>query len=161
MPMIDVTYPAGALGQEAQAAVAAQLTDILMEIEGTKGNAAFAAGTWLLLHQAPAGTIAAGGKFRSGCYRVAIEVPAGALDMQHKADIISRITDALLHIEGVEPDAEQRARIYCLINEIPDGGWGFAGRALTRERIAALRQELSHRNLEPFDGSNNRLAFDL
>jgi phenylpyruvate tautomerase PptA (4-oxalocrotonate tautomerase family) len=143
MPIIDVTYPAGALGQDAQEAVAAQLTDILMEIEGTKGSAAIASGTWLLMHEAEPNTIAVGGKFSPGRYRVIIDVPAGVLTMQQKDELIRRVTDAILHIEGVEPDPSQRARIYCLINEIPEGGWGFAGQALTRERIAALRQQLA------------------
>jgi phenylpyruvate tautomerase PptA (4-oxalocrotonate tautomerase family) len=146
MPNISVTYPAGTLSQEAQEAVAAQLTDILMEIEGTKGNAAFGAGTWLLLHEAAPNTIAVGGKFAPGRYRVAIDVPAGALDMQQKLELIRRVTDALLQIEGTEPDSAQRARIYCLINEIADGGWGFAGQALTRERIEAFRLEQAQRH---------------
>ncbi len=143
MPVIDVTYPAGALSQEAQAAVAEQLTDILMEIEGTKGIAAIAAGTWLLMHEAQANTIAVGGKFSPGRYRVAIATPAGALSMPQKAELIRRVTDALLHIEGVEPDTAHRARIYCLISEIPDGGWGWTGLAITAEYAEARRRELT------------------
>ena len=143
MPMIDVTYPAGALSQEAQEAVAAQLTDILMEIEGTKGIAAIAAGTWLLMHEANPNTIAVGGKFSPGRYRVEIATPEGALNMSQKAELIRRVTDALLQIEGVEPDTAQRARIYCLISEIPDGGWGFTGLAITREYSEKRRRELA------------------
>ena len=143
MPVIDVTYPAGALSQEAQAAVAAQLTDILMEIEGTKGIAAIAAGTWLLLHEANPNTMAVGGKFSPGRYRVEIATPAGTLNLLQKAELIRRVTDALLQIEGVEPDAAQRARIYCLISEVPDGGWGYAGLAITREYAEARLRELA------------------
>jgi phenylpyruvate tautomerase PptA (4-oxalocrotonate tautomerase family) len=62
--------------------------------------------------------------------------------MSQKAELIRRVTDALLRIEGVEPDVAQRARIYCLIDEIPDGGWGFAGQAITREYAQARRREL-------------------
>jgi len=142
MPVIDVTYPVGALSQAAQEAVAAQLTDILMEIEGTKGIAAIAAGTWLVMHEANPNTIAVGGKFGPGRYRVEIATPVGTLNMAQKEELIRRVTDALLQIEGTEPDAAQRVRIYCLINEIPDGGWGFAGQAFTRERAEALRREL-------------------
>ncbi len=142
MPVIDVTYPAGSLSREAREAVAAQLTDILMEIEGTKGIAAIAAGTWLLLHEANPDTVAVGGKFSPGRYRVEIATPAGTLNLPQKAELIRRVTDALLKIEGVEPDAAQRARVYCLINEIPDGGWGFTGLAITREYAERRRREL-------------------
>jgi phenylpyruvate tautomerase PptA (4-oxalocrotonate tautomerase family) len=142
MPVIDVTYPAGALNPEAQAAVAAQLTDILMEIEGTRGIAAIAAGTWLLLHEASPNTLAVGGKFSPDRYRVEIATPEGTLSLPQKAELIRRVTDALLHIQGVEPDTAQRARIYCLISEIPDGGWGFVGQAITREYAQARLREL-------------------
>src|SRR5678816_2013826 len=101
MPVIDVTYPAGALSPQAQEAVAAQLTDILMEIEGTKGIAAIAAGTWLLLHEAAPNTIAVGGKFAPARYRVKIDMPVDTLSMAQKAELIRRVTDALLQIDGV------------------------------------------------------------
>jgi phenylpyruvate tautomerase PptA (4-oxalocrotonate tautomerase family) len=142
MPVIDVTYPAGTLSQEAQAAVAAQLTDILMEIEGTKGIAAIAAGTWLLLHEANPNTLAVAGKFAPGRYRVEIATPEGTLNLSQKKELIERVTDALLRIAGVEPDAAQRARIYVLVSEIPDGGWGFAGLAITKEYAERRRREL-------------------
>ncbi len=145
MPVIDVTYPAGKLDPQAKEAVAAQLTDILMEIEGTKGIAAIAAGTWLLLHEAEPNTIAVGGKFAPGRYRVEISTPSGTLNMKQKAELIQRVTDALLKIDGVEPDAAQRARVYCLINEVPDGGWGFSGLAITREFLTTQVRALKER----------------
>jgi phenylpyruvate tautomerase PptA (4-oxalocrotonate tautomerase family) len=143
MPIIHVTVPAGVLDAEAQAAVAAQLTDILMEIEGTKGNPTFAAGTWLQLTEAQPNTTAVGGKFASGRYHMVIDTPSGALNMEQKETLILRTTDALLRIEGTEPDPTQRARVYCLINEIPDGGWGFAGQAVTRAKIEQYRKSLA------------------
>lgn len=142
MPVIDVTYPAGSLSQDAQAAVAAQLTDILMEIEGTKGIAAIAAGTWLLLHESAPNTLAVGGKFAPGRYRVEVATPEGILNMAQKAELIRRVTDTLLEIEGTAPDAVQRARVYCLISEIPDGGWGFLGQAITKEFAATRLKEI-------------------
>lgn len=123
--------------------MAEQLTNILMEIEGTKGIAAIAAGTWLLLHEAAPNTIAVGGQFAPDRYRVAIATPEGTLNLSQKAELIRRVTDALLTIQGITPDAAQRARIYCLISEIPDGGWGFVGLSITREYAAARKRELA------------------
>lgn len=144
MPVIEVTYPAGALNAEAQAAVAAQLTDILMEIEGTKGIPAIAAGTWLILREAAPNTLAVGGKFAPGRYHVHIDMPVNTLSQVQKAELILRVTDALLKIDGVaEPDAAQRARVYCLINEIVDGGWGFAGISITAAYAEARKKELA------------------
>ncbi|HEX2619328.1 MAG TPA: tautomerase family protein [Phototrophicaceae bacterium] len=144
MPVIDVTYPSGSLNQETQATIATQLTDIVMEIEGTKGIAAIAAGTWLLLHEANPNTVAVGGKFAPGRYRVEIATPEGTLNMAQKAELIRRVTDTILQIEGTTPDDTQRARVYCLLREIPDGGWGFSGLAITKEftatRLRALKE---------------------
>ena len=146
MPVIDLTYPAGAFNQEAQTIIAAQLTDILMEIEGTKGIAAIAAGTWLLLHEAAPNTIAVGGKFAPARYRVEIATPEGTLNMSQKAELIRRVSDALLQLEGTVPDDMQRARVYCLLSEIPDGGWGFAGIAITKEYSATRLRALKEAN---------------
>ncbi len=146
MPVIDVTYPAGAFNQEAQATIAAQLTDILMEIEGTKGIAAIAAGTWLLLHESAPNTVAVGGKFAPARYRVEIATPEGTLNMAQKAELIRRVSDAILQLEGTVPDDTQRARVYCLMNEIPDGGWGFAGIAITKEYSATRLRALKEAN---------------
>jgi phenylpyruvate tautomerase PptA (4-oxalocrotonate tautomerase family) len=66
--------------------------------------------------------------------------------MAQKAELIRRVTDALLQIIDVEPDDAQRARIYCLVDEVPDGGWGFGGIAITREYSAARRKELAREN---------------
>ena len=140
MPVIDVTYPAGALNARAQEAVAAHLTDILMDIEGSKGIAAIAAGTWLLPHEAAPNMPSA--EKSAQAVIGSKSQPAGTLNMAQKEALIQRVTDALLRIDGVEPDAAQRARIYCLINEVPDGGWGFAGLAITREYAAKRRKEL-------------------
>src|SRR5689334_1534775 len=114
MPVIKVTYPAASLSPEAQEAVAAQLTDILMDIEGTKGIAAIAAGTWLIMKEAPANTIAVGGKFSAGRYHVEIATPVGTLNMAQKAELIQRVTEALLQIEGAELNPANQARVYCL-----------------------------------------------
>lgn len=142
MPVIDVTFTAGTLNHEAQAAVAAQLTDTLMEIEGTKGIAAIAAGTWLILHEAPANTMAAGGKLNNGLFHVSIVTPVGTLSMAQKDELIRRVTDTMLHLAGVEVTPATKARVYCLVNEVPDGGWGFAGIAITKEYAEKRRKEL-------------------
>lgn len=138
MPIIDVTYPVGTLNSEAQTAVAAQLTDILMDIEGTKGKANIAAGTWLVLNEVGQNAIAAGGQLTPGLVRVVVSVPTGGLKIEQKEALIQRVTDAVIQIQGIEPDARTRAKVYCLINEINDGGWGFAGVQFTRERLIAL-----------------------
>jgi phenylpyruvate tautomerase PptA (4-oxalocrotonate tautomerase family) len=139
--MIDVIYSKGALNREQREAIAARLTDIVMEVAGTKGNAAFASGTWLVLHETDESAFFVGGKPSSGRYRVSIDAPAGGFDSERKAEVIRRITDAILQIEGVTLNAAERARVYCLINDIAEGGFGFAGQVITLERLKALLKD--------------------
>lgn len=65
---------------------------------------------------------------------IQISVPEGSLDAAKKADMIRRITDASVEAEGI-PAA--RAYTWVHINEVPDGGWGMAGNAVTLSQMKA------------------------
>lgn len=57
---------------------------------------------------------------------VRISVPAGSLD--------AKVTDAVVEAEAI-PGARQFP--WMLIDEVPDGGWGMAGRAVPLAKIQA------------------------
>lgn len=65
---------------------------------------------------------------------VRISVPAGTLDDVKKTLMIAKVTDAVIEAEGV-PGARQFT--WVLIDEVPDGGWGMAGRTVTLAKIQA------------------------
>lgn len=70
---------------------------------------------------------------------VQIAIPAGSLTQEKKALMIAKVTDACLEAEGI-PAARQFTWVQ--INEVPDGGWGMGGRAVTLEQMkAALGQK--------------------
>jgi len=77
---------------------------------------------------------------------IQISVPAGSLSQVQKSDLVAKITDVVVEVEGV-PEIRQGTWVH--INEVPDGGWGRAGRAWT---LAELRERLG---LAP-DGSRTR-----
>jgi phenylpyruvate tautomerase PptA (4-oxalocrotonate tautomerase family) len=139
MPIIDLIYTQGALNEAQQKDAAARLTDIIMEIEGTKGDPRYAAGTWLTLNEVPSEHIAVGGQqgAYAALYRVIVYLPQGVLSVASKSLIVERITDALLTIEGAAPEPRNRARVYCLVTEVTDGGWGFGGVVYTLEALRA------------------------
>jgi 4-oxalocrotonate tautomerase len=56
---------------------------------------------------------------------VTLHVPEGA---EMKRQIVARITDAVVEVEGVP---QVRPHVTVLVTEVPDGGWGAGGRALT------------------------------
>lgn len=64
---------------------------------------------------------------------VRMSVPAGALSAAQKTELITRITDVVVDVEGIE---ELRPLVHVLIDEIPDGGWGTGGRAWTLAALA-------------------------
>lgn len=59
------------------------------------------------------------------------KVPAGTLTPEQKEVIITRTTDLFAEIFG-EP---ARPNSMVLIDEVVDGGWGFAGDVLTLAKL--------------------------
>ncbi len=65
---------------------------------------------------------------------VQISVPAGSLSPEKKAAMIAKVTDACVEAEGI-PAVRQFTWVH--INEVPDGGWGMAGHAVTLAQMKA------------------------
>jgi 4-oxalocrotonate tautomerase len=68
---------------------------------------------------------------------VQINVPAGSLDHDRKRTMIAKVTDAVVAAEGVEA---VRRNTWVQIVEVPDGGWGMGGHAITLEQMQAALQ---------------------
>ncbi len=58
----------------------------------------------------------------------------GVFTPEMKKDVIERITDAMVGIEG----ENLRGVTWVTINEVESGDWGIGGQALTAEYIKAL-----------------------
>lgn len=56
---------------------------------------------------------------------VTVKVPQGALSAEQKATLITKITDAVVEVEG---KPALRPYIYVLIEELAPGGYGVGGR---------------------------------
>jgi 4-oxalocrotonate tautomerase len=65
---------------------------------------------------------------------VQISVPAGSLTQEQKTLMLAKVTDACVEAEGI-PAVRQFTWVH--INEVPDGSWGMAGRALTLDQMKA------------------------
>lgn len=53
---------------------------------------------------------------------------------EQKGQIISRLTDAMVSIEG----ENMRSVTWCVIEEVESGDWGIAGNALTTAAVQAM-----------------------
>lgn len=65
---------------------------------------------------------------------VTIQTPAGALSKAQKADMIRRVTDVVVEVEGFPAI---RPSVHVLIEEIVDGGYGVGGQAVDVEKAKA------------------------
>jgi 4-oxalocrotonate tautomerase len=58
----------------------------------------------------------------------------GVFDDEQKHQIIERLTDAMVSVEG----ENMRQVTWCVIEEVKSGDFGIAGNALTTEQVRAL-----------------------
>jgi 4-oxalocrotonate tautomerase len=68
---------------------------------------------------------------------VDIQLIAGVFDSAQKKEMISKITDAMVDIEG----EAMRGVTWVRVHEIPSGSWGIGGKALTTQDIKAIQDQ--------------------
>jgi 4-oxalocrotonate tautomerase len=66
---------------------------------------------------------------------VQVKVIKGVFDAETKQDIISRVTDAMVAIEG----ESLRGVTWVTVEEVESGDWGIGGRALTAQDAKDLQ----------------------
>ena len=65
---------------------------------------------------------------------ISVKLIEGAFSSDQKQEIIERLTDAMVAIEG----ENMRQITWCVIEEVRSGDWGIAGNAITIDRMRAL-----------------------
>ena len=65
---------------------------------------------------------------------IQVKVIEGVFSKEQKQEMIHRLTDAMVSIEG----ENMRPVTWVLIEEVSSGEWGIAGKALTTEDVLAL-----------------------
>ena len=58
----------------------------------------------------------------------------GVFSEDQKHDIIERLTDAMVSVEG----ENMREVTWCVVDEVKSGDWGIGGNLLTTEAVRAL-----------------------
>jgi len=164
MPMIDFTYPKGALEPEAVAVAVDKLTAALLRHEGAPENERIRAIAWTFVHEQPATAIYGGGvPAAAPYYRVQLSVPQGTLlhgpgpfAVAARRNLIREVAEIVLDAEGAPTTDANLGRVWCFINEIQEGFWGGLGTVFRIEDIAGFASddlpatELSERAREAF-----------
>ena len=63
-----------------------------------------------------------------------VKLIEGVFTAPQKQEIIERLTDAMVAIEG----EEMRSVTWCLVQEVASGEWGIGGQSLTADDVKAL-----------------------
>jgi 4-oxalocrotonate tautomerase len=63
-----------------------------------------------------------------------VKLIEGVFTSDQKEQIIERLTDALVSIEG----ENMRQVTWCVVEEVKSGDWGIGGNSLTTEQVHAL-----------------------
>jgi len=138
MPMIDVYATAGTFPAPHQ--LASDLARTLMVIEGVPDIPMFRQNTAAFIHDLPDGAIS-NVDGDSSYVRVQVLTNAGALDRDKQLAVVGQFTDLVVTASA---DPSFADRIWVLLTEAVDGGWGLAGHAHTNaELIQAARAQIA------------------
>ena len=126
MPMIEVTYPKGAIAPDARERLLDELATKLLAAEGAPDTEFFRSITWVYANEIDPEALAVGGHpGGEPRYRVTITVPEGALSDRRKGILVDSIHQAVTAATGL--GEEDGLRVWTIISEVPEGNWGAAG----------------------------------
>jgi phenylpyruvate tautomerase PptA (4-oxalocrotonate tautomerase family) len=132
--MVDVHIPEGALRPEAERALIARLTDILMTHEGfDPADQVMRDVSWVFVHR-PEAVYVAGAPAETPRYKIVPTVPEGQFNDQSRPALVADVTEAILDAEeGSRP--REPGRVWVFPTEIPEGQWGSRGRIVRLAEI--------------------------
>jgi phenylpyruvate tautomerase PptA (4-oxalocrotonate tautomerase family) len=137
MPMLDAYIPDGALAPDAERALIARLTDLLLVHEGADPeNPAARSIAWVFLHR-PEAVYVGGEPARGPVYRFVASVPEGQYDDERRTAMVAAVTEAVLDAENGAYERDPM-RVWVFPHEVPDGTWGGAGRIFRLSDIAGF-----------------------
>jgi phenylpyruvate tautomerase PptA (4-oxalocrotonate tautomerase family) len=134
MPKIDLTFPAGALSDDARRDLPAKLASCILRWEGAPDTEFFRSITWTHVHELPADAVhTADGQATLSQFVVEATVPAGALSDRRKAGFVDEASKLVREAAGM-PESEG-VRVWVLFQDVPDGNWGAAGQVVRFEQL--------------------------
>ena len=126
MPLIEITFPRGAIAADARDELLDELVTRMLAAEKAPDTEFFRSITWVYCHELDPEALAVGG--RPGGeprFRIDVTVPEGALSDRRKGILVDSFNQAVLGAAGL-PESEG-LRVWTLIREVPEGNWGAAG----------------------------------
>ena len=134
MPMLELTYPKGAIPSDAREELLEELATKMLEAERAPDTEFFRSITWVYASEIEPEMLAVG--VRPGGeprFRVQVTVPEGALSDRRKGILVDSFNQAVLRAAGL--DESQGIRVWTVIREVPDGNWGAAGQQVRYQQL--------------------------
>lgn len=136
MPKVDLTFPAGALSDDAKRELPSQLGAAMLRWEGAPDTEFFRSITWTHVHELPAEAVhTADGQAELSHFVVDVTVPGGALSDRRKGGLVEEFSKLVRDAAGLTE--EDGVRVWVLIHEVPEGNWGAAGQIVRFEQLRA------------------------
>jgi phenylpyruvate tautomerase PptA (4-oxalocrotonate tautomerase family) len=145
--MIDVYSSAGTFADPHS--LAEDLARTLMVIEKVPDIPMFRQNTAAFVHDLPAGALS-NVDGESNYVRVQVLTNAGALDRDKQLAVVEQFTNLVVQAAG---DPEYAKRVWVLLTEAVDGGWGLWGHAHTNaELVDAARAQIAELSAQKSSG---------
>jgi phenylpyruvate tautomerase PptA (4-oxalocrotonate tautomerase family) len=136
MPMIDVYAPADIFPADADEQLGRELTHAVLRAEGVAQPGPFHLdNTAAFVHRLPSTAISTASTPSARSVRVQIITPPGSLNRDGQRQITREATDIVARIAG---DPSLAERIWVILSEAAEGGWGIAGTAFGPEEFLDL-----------------------
>ena len=140
MPMIDVYGATGTFSDKH--ALAKDLAAAVMRWEKVPDLPLFRNNTAAFIHELPADSLS-NVVGDSNYVRVQVLTPIGVLDREKQLGVVKELTDIVAAAAG---DPGLKERMWVLLTESPEGGWGINGHANTgADLVQAARAALAAR----------------
>lgn len=140
MPLVRITYPAGAMPRAQKAQLAAALTEIVLDAEVDAVTDSGRMVTVVQFQESPADDWAVGGTLRTDAAKpvdhfiVDVIVLEALLEGERRSAVHRRVTEAFQRAFPGDPMLP--LRVWVLIHEVREGGWGAAGRTVSAIDVA-------------------------
>jgi phenylpyruvate tautomerase PptA (4-oxalocrotonate tautomerase family) len=148
MPMLELTYPKGAIEAAAREELLEELATRMLGAERAPDTEFFRSITWVYANEIEPEALAVGG--RPGAdprFRIRVTVPEGALSDRRKGELVASFNEAVLRAAGL-PESEG-IRVWTVIGEVPDGNWGAAGRQVRYQQLVEAAKAERERSAAP------------
>jgi phenylpyruvate tautomerase PptA (4-oxalocrotonate tautomerase family) len=139
MPMIDLTYVRGSLGDQTLGRLTDELVTALLRAERAPDTPFLRDNTLVYLHPLDPAAQSVGGRGAGAPrFRVEMTVFEGALSRDRKERLAADVHAAVCAAAGIEPEGERALHVWMLIHEIPEGNWAGGGKIIYYRQVKGL-----------------------